>query len=145
MVLYPSLSGVSVNSIVPAIGLFACTFTYLCIWVHTGEVNSKRIREYYLKAVLRQDVAYFDDVGAGEVATRIQTDTRAFYMMYFSISVLSSPRFGTTGYIREGRACSNLRERLHYRIRYRIRPFLAVGPGAFLCPTCFRPHGRRDE
>lgn len=58
-----------------AIGLFACTFTYLYIWVYTGEVNSKRIREYYLKAVLRQDVAYFDDVGAGEVATRIQTDT----------------------------------------------------------------------
>ena len=47
------------------------------IWVHTGEVNAKRIRERYLQAVLRQDIAFFDNVGAGEVATRIQTDTRA--------------------------------------------------------------------
>lgn len=45
------------------------------IWVYTAEVNAKRIRERYLLAVLRQDIAFFDDVGAGEVATRIQTDT----------------------------------------------------------------------
>ena len=37
---------------------------------------SKRLRENYLRAVLRQDIAFFDNVGAGEVATRIQTDTR---------------------------------------------------------------------
>lgn len=46
------------------------------IWVYTGEINAKRIREKYLQAVLRQDIQYFDEVGAGEVATRIQTDTR---------------------------------------------------------------------
>ena len=46
------------------------------IWVYTAEVNAKRIRERYLQAVLRQDIAFFDNVGAGEVATRIQTDTR---------------------------------------------------------------------
>ncbi|KAF8627411.1 hypothetical protein AX17_006226 [Amanita inopinata Kibby_2008] len=57
------------------IGMFVCTYTYMNIWVYTGEINAKRIREKYLKAVLRQDIAYFDKVGAGEVATRIQTDT----------------------------------------------------------------------
>ncbi|KAF9533176.1 P-loop containing nucleoside triphosphate hydrolase protein [Crepidotus variabilis] len=58
------------------LGLFICTFTYMYIWVYTGEVNAKRIREKYLQAVLRQEIAYFDNhVGAGEVATRIQTDT----------------------------------------------------------------------
>ncbi|KAH8078408.1 multidrug resistance protein 1 [Cristinia sonorae] len=57
------------------LGLFACTFLYMQIWVYTGEVSAKRIREKYLKAILRQDIAYFDTVGAGEVATRIQTDT----------------------------------------------------------------------
>jgi hypothetical protein len=31
-------------------------------WTYTGEVNAKRIREQYLKAILRQDVAYFDKV-----------------------------------------------------------------------------------
>lgn len=45
-------------------------------WTYTGEVNAKRTRERYLGATLRQDIAYFDKVGAGEVATRIQTDTR---------------------------------------------------------------------
>ncbi|TDL23269.1 P-loop containing nucleoside triphosphate hydrolase protein [Rickenella mellea] len=57
------------------LGMFVCTFTYMYTWVYTGEVNAKRIRERYLKAVLRQDIAYFDTIGAGEIATRIQTDT----------------------------------------------------------------------
>ncbi|EIW81035.1 ste6-like protein [Coniophora puteana RWD-64-598 SS2] len=57
------------------VGMFVCTYAYMYIWVYTGEVNAKRIRERYLQAVLRQDIAYFDNVGAGEVATRIQTDT----------------------------------------------------------------------
>ncbi|KAJ3756801.1 P-loop containing nucleoside triphosphate hydrolase protein [Lentinula raphanica] len=57
------------------IGMFVCTYLYMYIWTYTGEVNAKRIRERYLQAVLRQDIQYFDKVGAGEVATRIQTDT----------------------------------------------------------------------
>ncbi|KAH7885321.1 P-loop containing nucleoside triphosphate hydrolase protein [Phlebopus sp. FC_14] len=57
------------------LGMFVCTYVYMYIWVYTGEVNAKRIREHYLRAILRQDIAYFDNVGAGEVATRIQTDT----------------------------------------------------------------------
>jgi len=61
---------------VPGLAIFACTYVYMCVWVYTGEVNTKRIREKYLQAVLRQDIAYFDKVGAGEVATRIETDTR---------------------------------------------------------------------
>ena len=58
------------------LGLFVVTFIYMYIWVYTAEINAKRVRELYLQAVLRQDIAYFDTVGAGEVATRIQTDTR---------------------------------------------------------------------
>lgn len=57
------------------VGMFVCTFIYMYIWVYTGEIGAKRLRERYLQAVLRQDIAYFDNVGAGEVATRIQTDT----------------------------------------------------------------------
>ena len=62
------------------LGLFATTFTYMYFWVYTGEVGSKRLREQYLKAILRQDIAFFDNVGAGEVTTRIQTDTRMLPM-----------------------------------------------------------------
>ncbi|KIY62845.1 P-loop containing nucleoside triphosphate hydrolase protein [Cylindrobasidium torrendii FP15055 ss-10] len=61
--------------VIMGIGLLVCTFIYMYIWVYTAEVNAKRIRERYLQAVLRQEIAFFDNVGAGEVATRIQTDT----------------------------------------------------------------------
>ncbi|KAF8335497.1 P-loop containing nucleoside triphosphate hydrolase protein [Cantharellus anzutake] len=57
------------------VGIFVGTYVYMSIWVYTGEVNSRRIREKYLRATLHQDIAYFDNIGAGEVATRIQTDT----------------------------------------------------------------------
>jgi ATP-binding cassette subfamily B (MDR/TAP) protein 1 len=56
--------------------MFVSTYMYMYTWVYTSEANGRRIRERYLQAVLRQEIAYFDDVGAGEVATRIQTDTR---------------------------------------------------------------------
>jgi ABC-type multidrug transport system fused ATPase/permease subunit len=89
--------------------MFICTYIYMNVWVHTGEVTAKRIRERYLRAILRQDVAFFDKVGAGEVTTRIQTDTRTW-----SLSLLShvgvptadsthTSRLGPTRYIREGR------------------------------------------
>ncbi|KAG1728170.1 P-loop containing nucleoside triphosphate hydrolase protein [Suillus paluster] len=55
--------------------IFFSTYLYMYTWIYTSEVNGKRIRERYLQAVLKQEIAYFDDVGAGEVATRIQTDT----------------------------------------------------------------------
>jgi hypothetical protein len=64
---------------VSGIAMFVSTFTYMSIWVYTGEVGAKRLREAYLQAVLRQDIAFFDNVGAGEVATRIQTDTRDLF------------------------------------------------------------------
>lgn len=60
----------------PGVGMFVSTYVYMCTWIYTGEVNARRIRERYLQAILRQDITYFDKVGAGEVATRIQTDTR---------------------------------------------------------------------
>jgi ATP-binding cassette subfamily B (MDR/TAP) protein 1 len=45
------------------IGMMVCTFTYMTTWVYTGEMNTKRLRESYLRAVLRQNIAYFDNVG----------------------------------------------------------------------------------
>jgi ATP-binding cassette subfamily B (MDR/TAP) protein 1 len=64
----------AVYLVIIGIGMFVCTYAYMFIWNYTGEMGSKRLRENYLRAVLRQEIAYFDDLGAGEVATRIQTD-----------------------------------------------------------------------
>lgn len=56
------------------IGMLVCTYAYMLIWQWTGEINARRIKEKYLKAVLRQDIAYFDNLGAGAVTTTIQSD-----------------------------------------------------------------------
>ncbi|WFD42163.1 ABC-type xenobiotic transporter [Malassezia psittaci] len=56
------------------VGSWIVIYIYMATWVYTGETITLRIRENYLKAILRQDVAYFDDLGAGEITTRIQSD-----------------------------------------------------------------------
>lgn len=56
------------------IAMFAATYIYMAAWVYTGQIITRRIRERYLQAILRQDIAYFDVVGAGEITTRIQSD-----------------------------------------------------------------------
>ncbi|KAJ3159866.1 GTPase-activating protein [Irineochytrium annulatum] len=57
-----------------AIGTFVTTYIYMCTFVAAGENMSHRIREQYLKSVLRQDIGWHDSQGAGEVATRITSD-----------------------------------------------------------------------
>ena len=75
-ILPPSLSS-HAHFFLKGIGTWFTTYVYMATWAITGERNAKRIRENYLRAILRQDVAYFDTSGgAGEVATRIQSDTR---------------------------------------------------------------------
>lgn len=60
--------------VVIGLGIFVCTYTYMLIWNYTCERQGKRVRRAYLAAVLRQEVAFFDDVGSGEIASRIQSD-----------------------------------------------------------------------
>ncbi|KAJ6578174.1 P-loop containing nucleoside triphosphate hydrolase protein [Mycena capillaripes] len=57
------------------LGALVTTYIYMHTWVVTSELSGKRIRERYLQSVLRQDPTFFDSVGAGEIVTRIQTDT----------------------------------------------------------------------
>lgn len=52
-----------------------CTYGYMVIWQITAELASRRIRERFLKATLTQEISFFDDLGSGEVATRIESDT----------------------------------------------------------------------
>ncbi|PWN22410.1 putative Leptomycin B resistance protein pmd1 [Microstroma glucosiphilum] len=57
------------------IGMFGATYIYSAAWVYTGEEITRRIREAFLAATLRQDIAYFDKIGAGTITTRLQSDT----------------------------------------------------------------------
>ena len=44
-------------------------------FIRTGIILSSRIREQYLSALLRQNIAFFDNIGAGEIATHITADS----------------------------------------------------------------------
>ncbi|KAJ3253311.1 GTPase-activating protein [Boothiomyces macroporosus] len=55
--------------------IFVGTFTYMILFIYTSEHSSQRIRTAYLKAVLSQEISFFDTVGAGEITTRVTSDT----------------------------------------------------------------------
>ncbi|OJD24290.1 hypothetical protein ACJ73_04352 [Blastomyces percursus] len=57
------------------IGMFVLIYIGTVGFIYVGEQISQKIREKYLAAILRQNVAYFDKLGAGEITTRITADT----------------------------------------------------------------------
>ncbi|WBW74079.1 leptomycin transmembrane transporter Pmd1 [Schizosaccharomyces osmophilus] len=58
-----------------AVGVFGCSYIYTVTFIVSGERISRRIRQQYLHAVLGQNIGYFDRLGAGEITTRITSDT----------------------------------------------------------------------
>ena len=58
-----------------AVGEFATTYVSTVGFIYVGEHIAQKIRENYLAAMLRQNIAYFDKLGAGEITTRITADT----------------------------------------------------------------------
>lgn len=117
------------------IGMFVCTYIYMITWVYTGEVNAKRIRERYFRSVLRQDLAYFDNVGAGEITTRIQGDTRASSNP--SALMDSIDRFCRPDSARNFGKSRSYRQLLVFvrrGLRGRVRPLMAPGSGDDIYP-----------
>ncbi|KAK9465451.1 P-loop containing nucleoside triphosphate hydrolase protein [Lipomyces arxii] len=53
--------------------LFSYVFVFTLI--DRGDVLAARIRQNYLGAILKQNMAYFDKLGTGEITTRISSDT----------------------------------------------------------------------
>ena len=46
------------------------------MWMYTGDRQSARIRAMYVKALITQDVGFFDtDISTGEVVMGISSDT----------------------------------------------------------------------
>ncbi|KAK3375110.1 P-loop containing nucleoside triphosphate hydrolase protein [Podospora didyma] len=58
-----------------AIGEFITTYVATVGWIYTGEHVSAKIREHYLESCMKQNMGFFDKLGAGEVTTRITADT----------------------------------------------------------------------
>ena len=58
-----------------AIGEFVTIYICTVGFIYSGEHITQKIREQYLAAILRQNIAFFDKLGAGEITTRITADT----------------------------------------------------------------------
>ncbi|KAK3069659.1 hypothetical protein LTR53_011839 [Teratosphaeriaceae sp. CCFEE 6253] len=58
-----------------AIAEFITIYIATVGFIYTGEHISAKIREHYLESILRQNIGYFDKLGAGEITTRITADT----------------------------------------------------------------------
>lgn len=58
------------------IGIAYFVLVYICVgcWNYTGERLAQRLREQYLRSILRQDVTFFDDLSAGEASARLTGD-----------------------------------------------------------------------
>ncbi|KAH8682568.1 P-loop containing nucleoside triphosphate hydrolase protein [Xylariales sp. PMI_506] len=58
-----------------AIGQFVASYVATLGFIYTGEHITAKIRRQYLKSCLRQNIGFYDNIGAGEVTTRITADT----------------------------------------------------------------------
>ncbi|XP_052623558.1 ABC transporter B family member 11-like [Lactuca sativa] len=70
------VSKVSLKFVYLAIGAGLAAFFQVSMWMVTGERQAARIRNLYLKTILRQDVSFFDkETNTGEVVGRMSGDT----------------------------------------------------------------------
>ncbi|KAK4492667.1 hypothetical protein RD792_003487 [Penstemon davidsonii] len=67
---------VSLKLVYVALGCGTGAFLQVACWMITGERQAARIRTFYLRAILQQDIAFFDkEVNTGEVIGRMSGDT----------------------------------------------------------------------
>jgi len=55
------------------IASFISTYVGMLGFSYTGERITQQIRELYLRAIFRQNIAFFDFLGSGEITTRISS------------------------------------------------------------------------
>ncbi|KAE8271517.1 hypothetical protein A4X09_0g827 [Tilletia walkeri] len=53
---------------------FVFIYIYTCCWSCFGERLVRKLRQRYIRALLRQDMTYFDQLQPGEVGSRLSTD-----------------------------------------------------------------------
>lgn len=58
-----------------AVAEFVLIYVSTVLFIYVGEHITSKVRDRYLKAILRQNIGFFDKLGAGEVTTRITSDT----------------------------------------------------------------------
>ncbi|KAH9620345.1 hypothetical protein KSS87_015948 [Heliosperma pusillum] len=70
------ISKVALRFVYLALSIAVAAFTQVACWMITGERQAARMRNLYLKSILRQDIAFFDkETNSGEVIGRVSGDT----------------------------------------------------------------------
>ncbi|KAF3456433.1 hypothetical protein FNV43_RR01083 [Rhamnella rubrinervis] len=70
------VSKVSLQFVYLALGSCVASFLQVTCWMVTGERQAARIRNLYLKTILRQEVGFFDkETNTGEIIERMSGDT----------------------------------------------------------------------
>lgn len=72
-----SINGIILMIVYLAIAQFVAMYVHLAAWSLTGARLAQRLREAYLKNLLRQEPSYFDNLPAGEIASRLNGDIQA--------------------------------------------------------------------
>jgi len=57
--------------VILGIGMFAGSYVLMVFWTIAGENQAKRYRESYFKAIVRQDIGWFDSIPTGELTSRM--------------------------------------------------------------------------
>lgn len=60
-----------------AIASFALEWIATAGWQHTGRRIARKVREEYLRALLKQNIGFFDNFGAGKMTSHITSDMNA--------------------------------------------------------------------
>ncbi|KAN0050692.1 hypothetical protein ACTA71_003837 [Dictyostelium dimigraforme] len=59
-------------------GVFVCSYVEVAFWMLAGERQAVRCRKAYLKAILKQEIGWYDITKSSELSTRISSDTLLF-------------------------------------------------------------------
>ena len=57
------------------VGAFVASYGQLCFWMIAGQRQATRMRHEYFRAILRQEIGWFDSNPTGALTSRIITDT----------------------------------------------------------------------
>ncbi|KAH8586039.1 ABC transporter type 1, transmembrane domain-containing protein [Bisporella sp. PMI_857] len=58
-----------------AVGEFVFAYVSTALFIYTREHITSKIRRQYLRAIPKQNFGFLDELGAGEITTRITADT----------------------------------------------------------------------
>eukprot|EP01133_Synstelium_polycarpum_P008407 gene8407-9888_t len=74
----PEVSKVCLYFVYIAAGMFVASYLEVSLWTMAGERQAIRCRKAYLKAIIKQEIGWFDITKSSELATRIASDTQLF-------------------------------------------------------------------